>query len=117
MKEIIEIIERVESIEEFKEWCEIEHCFFDDVHIGGGTSEIWDFMPDTAKLALIQEWLREDKEIIIEPCRDNYCDWKCEIEYKGESGYWKHTQTKFVYRYYNKALSKGIEEALNILEI
>lgn len=109
-----EIIERVENIEDFRYWVVIR---YNTVSPLGFFYSYWERMPETAKMALMQEWLREDKEIIIEPCRDNYCDWICEIEYKGEYGYWKHTQTKFVYRYYNEALSKGIEDALNILEI
>ena len=109
-----EITERVESIEEFREWLYktlLPEGDFSIIQKMG----IFEIMPDTAKLALIQEWLESKKNIIIESQyeqgSDSY-DWFLRGDkVDGGFDYNEDFETR------NEALSKGIEEALNILNL
>lgn len=84
----------------------------------------WDAMPDTAKLALIQEWLRDEKSLHLQPVQDCDFDGRLDVTYWVSNYYFiiskidgnKTWSTDDVYNSHNEALSKGIEEALKLIE-
>lgn len=107
MKEIEDIIKRVENLDGFIRWVY-------DTYKLLPRDGYYRVMPDTAKLAMIQEWIIEDKNCIVEsqydPNSDSY-DWFLRGE-DVDNGF--DYQEGFETR--NEALAKGIEQALSIIE-
>ena len=68
-------------------------------------------MPDTAKLALIQEWFREEKGIIIIPDIDRTINkWFSWLISDVLHNYYEKSKS------YNENLEKSIEQALKLID-
>ena len=107
----MEVIKKVESREDYKKWLLDTHGIF---CIKGFSEEPnTSFMPNTAKLALIQEWLRDEKNIVviadIDRCKRAWFFCSMRINSYFESIYQKFDN-------HNEALSKGIEESLKLID-
>ena len=102
-----DIIEKIEGIEEFNDWLENYNetlnsfCYF---HY----TTYFDLMPDTAKLAMIQEWLREDRDLCV----------IVDSVFGQKSFFWCINDTHIDENEsptYNESLSEGIKKAIEIL--
>ncbi len=111
----MEVIKKVESREDYKKWLLDTHGIF---CVKGFSEEPnTSFMPNTAKLALVSEWLRDEKGLNV--LVDSYLT----ID---EEGYfwWIDNKTDTIMgidkseerNEYNQVLSKGIEEALKLID-
>lgn len=99
----MEVIEKVEQREDFKEWAEVTYAL---------ARYTWLEMPETAKMAIIQEWLREEKRVRLEIYydEDNTLHvWK--YRFTCASHYSIATTSTYI-----EALAKGIGEALKLID-
>lgn len=115
----MEVIKKVESREDYKKWLLDTHGVF---CIKGFSEEPnTSIMPDTAKLALIQEFFREEKGVYIQVIQDmTHDDKNNSIHFNG------YFCAEIVSNYgcrdlddvkgYSQALAKGIEEALKLID-
>jgi len=104
----MEVIKKVESREDYKKWLLDTHGIF---CVKGFSEEPnTSFMPNTAKLALICEWLREEKEYFVEIEKDYF------------TGEFIVTTTGFKKCYYdcdetyNEAMATAIWIALKLID-
>ncbi len=107
----MEVIKKVESREDYKKWLLDTHGIF---CVKGFSEEPnTSLMPNTAKLALIQEWI-ETKSIELEthyePDKDGYYWYLRSDEISGGFDYSDEYDTR------SQALAKGIEEALKLID-
>ncbi len=125
----MEVIKKVESRKDFKEWLMPK---FNVMSINGNynLNYHWNTMPDTAKLALIQEFLRVEYNCFLEIrfYGDEHKDFDCtkeNIRFVFEIDYYKQDWSnlgdnsdalEWGFMSYNEALAKGIEESLKLID-
>jgi len=101
-----ELLEEIEKREDFKEWLGDDLLY--EFSTGGGFYTIWGEMPDTAKLAIIQEWLREKGiNIYVSLSGTEETTWFYSVDNRNI----QHGSDES----YNDALSAGIKEALKLI--
>ena len=111
-----ELIEQIEANEELEDWLENygeilnSFCYY---HY----TTYYDLMPDSSKLAIIAEWLREDKKIIVQSIPvDGWDVWSFRVLQEDiMSPFFEAVICKKQYKTHNEALAEGIKEAIKLI--
>ena len=103
----MEVINKVEERRDFNEWLKSKYPLTDC----SWEYDIYSTYPDTAKIALIQEWFREEKGVIIIPDIDRPKNkWFSWLISDVLHNYYEKSKS------YNENLEKSIEQALKLID-
>jgi len=104
-----EVIEQVEQREDFRRWLSNGNAQLINYNIGFLDNWKYEF-PLTAKLAMMQEWLRESEDMVVIVdgiFSDETFFWSINYDLKIQD---RSSET------YNEALAEGIREALKLIK-